>query len=260
MNEQQQATQGTESAPWTASITDETLRGYVQNKGFQGPEDLAKSYLNLEKLMGAPKERILKLPETNDAPEWGEIWGKLGRPEDPKGYELQFDGDASFADRFAGVMHKAGIPKPAAQALNAEWNNYVSELMAEEQKAQEARTTQEMQQLRQDWGKDFETHVEFSRRAGREFGLNEDQFKAIEQALGPLATMKLFHGIGSKVGEAKPFHAGNGAGSQFSMTREQAMARRQALMNDRDWSARFLNGGANERAEMDKLVQAIAGG
>ncbi|MBP6748420.1 MAG: hypothetical protein KA144_02170 [Xanthomonadaceae bacterium] len=246
--------------PWFSGIQDEGLRGYVQTKGFKDPAALADSYRNLEKLQGVPQDRLLKLPERSDDPAWGDVHKRLGRPDDAKGYELQFEGDPAFAERFGGAFHKAGLSKDQAKALNAEWNGYVSEMIEADKRDRETRDATEMQELKTKWGGTYEENVEAGRRAGREFGLSEDEFQQISGSLGSGKTLELFQRIGAKLGEAKPFDpSGSGGGSGFGMTPEAARARIQTLAGDKDWTAKYLSGGAAEADEMSRL-QVIANG
>src|SRR5690606_18358521 len=71
----------TTATDWTSGFSDD-LKGFVQNKGFKDPASVLDSYRNLEKLMGTPKERLLRLPENmDDANAMGEIYTRLGRPQ-----------------------------------------------------------------------------------------------------------------------------------------------------------------------------------
>jgi len=247
--------------PWFSGIQDEGLRGYVQTKGFKDPAALADSYRNLEKLQGVPQDRLLKLPERSDDPAWGDVHKRLGRPDDAKGYELQFDGDPAFAERFGGAFHKAGLSKDQAKALNTEWNGYVNEMIEADKRDRETRDATEMQELKTKWGETFDGNVEAGRRAGREFGLSEEEFKQISGSLGSGKTLELFQRIGAKLGEAKPFDpSGSGGAGGFGMTPEAARARIEALGNDREWVARYLNGGASEKEEMGRLEIIKNGG
>ena len=247
---------------WYAGIADEGLRGYVQTKGFKDPGALAESYRNLEKLQGVPQERLLKLPEKADDPAWADVHARLGRPEKPEGYELKFDGDDAFAKRMAEAMHKAGIPKAAAGTLNEEWNKYVTELIQQDEQARTQKDAAELTELKSStkWGAKFDENAELARRAGREFGLSEDEFKAISASMGSGKTLELFHRIGAKLGEAAPFNpAGGGGGGGFGLSAEGAKARIQSLMGDNDWTAKYLNGGAAEKDEMTRLQKIAAG-
>lgn len=247
-------------APWYSGIADEGLRGYVQNKAFKDPAALAESYRNLEKLQGVPQERLLKLPERSDDPAWGDVYTRLGKPAEAKEYGLQFEGDPAFAERFSGVFHEANITKPQAAKLNEAWNSYVAELLQQEEQARTQKDEAEMAELRTKWGQTFDQNAELGRRAGREFGLSEDEFKAISASLGSGKTLELFQRIGSKLGEAAPFDpAGTGGRNGFGMTPEQAKSRISALTADKDWGSKYLSGGVAEREEMERLQKIAAG-
>lgn len=253
---------GDNGTPWYTGIPDEGLRGYAQTKGFKDPGAVLDSYRNLEKLVGVPQERLLKLPERSDDPAWGDVYGRLGRPADAKGYGLKFEGDPAFADRFGGVFHEAGLSTAQGAKLNEAWNSYVSEMIAEDTKAREQKDAAEMTELRGKWGATFDQNAELGRRAGREFGLSEEQFKAISGALGSGATLELFQRIGTKLAEPAAFgnESGGGGGSSFGLTPESARARIDALKQDQAWAGRYLAGGTQEREEMDRLQKIAWGG
>jgi hypothetical protein len=102
--------------PWYASIADESLRGRAELSKFDTPEKVLSAYVNLEKHIGVPPDRLLKLPETPDAPEWAEIKARipgLEVPAEAKDYELPipegFNADyagavAANAERARGVQ------------------------------------------------------------------------------------------------------------------------------------------------------------
>ena len=85
--------------PWTAGLDADTA-GYVQNKGWGTVPDVVTSYRNLEKLLGVPKDQIIQLPKAEDKEAWGQVFNRLGRPEDPKNYEfgLPKEADPAFVE------------------------------------------------------------------------------------------------------------------------------------------------------------------
>lgn len=249
---------------WFDSIPDAELKGFAQTKGWKDPASVVDGYRNLEKLIGAPKERVLKLPEKPDDPGWGEVWGKLGRPEKPESYELPIPeghGDPEFAKGIAEVMHKHGVPKGAAHALAEFNNNYVKNLIETHQREQQQKSAAELSQLKSEWGPKFDENAELSKRAAREFGVSAEQAQALEGALGTAGMLKLFNAIGSRLAEPKPLEAGGGdGGSGFGLTPEAAKARIGQLRNDREWTGKYLAGDVNARQEMERLTRIAAGG
>lgn len=246
---------------WYAGIADEGVRGFAQTKGWKYVGAVVDGYRNLEKLVGLPQERLARIPERSDDEQgWGQLYGRLGRPEKPDGYELKFEGDDAFAKSAAETMHKLGVSKGQAQGLNEFWNGHVAKLIADDKAAREQADAADITTLKSTWGADYDKHVEQGRRAGREFGLSEQEFAQVQASLGTKKTLELFQKIGAKLGEASPFNpqGGNG-GNGFGMTREGAQARIKSLMDDKDWTAKYLNGGAAEREEMGRLQQIASG-
>jgi hypothetical protein len=125
---------------WTSGLSDD-LRGYAQNKGFKDPGAVVDSYRNFEKLMGAPKERLLTLPEKSEDPAWGEVYNRLGRPLKPEEYQLSVpEGDSGeFAKAASSWFHEQGLSKKQAQGVVNKYNEHLakqSEAQATQQKAQ----------------------------------------------------------------------------------------------------------------------------
>jgi hypothetical protein len=249
---------------WFDSIPDAELKGFAQTKGWKDPASVVDGYRNLERLIGAPKERVLKLPEKPDDPGWSDVYARLGRPEKPEAYELPVPdghGDPEFAKGIAEVMHKHGVPKGAAQALAQFNNDYVGRLVEAHERQLAEKSAAELSQLKSEWGAKYDENAELSKRAAREFGVSEDQAKALEGALGTAGMLKLFNSIGSKLAEPKAFDAGGGdGGGGFGLTPEAAKARISQLRNDRDWTSRYLAGDVNARQEMERLSRVAAGG
>ena len=251
---------GASDQPWYTGIQDEGLRGYAQTKGFKDPAAVLESYRNFEKLQGVPQDRLLRLPEKDDDPAWGDIWGKLGRPAEPKEYQLQFEGDSAFADRFAEVFHKSNVTKSQARAINEAWNGYVQEMIDADTREREQRAAVEIGELRTAWGGKYDENTEMARRAARQFGVAEDDFKQIEAALGPKKSLEMFHRIGAGLGEAKSFNPEQGGGSPaFGMTAEAARARISSLTGDKDWTTKYLSGDRSAIDEMTRLQRIAAG-
>ena len=79
----------------------------------------------------------------------------------------------------------------------------------------------------------------------------------IEAGLGTRRTVELFARIGEGLAEDR-FIEGEGRPG-FGMSREQAESRIASLRRDQAWQARWMAGGADEKAEWSRLTR-IAGG
>lgn len=249
-------TANTGGPEWYATFNDDT-KGYVQSKGFKDPGAVVESYRNLEKLMGAPSERIIKLPEKFDDPNvMGPIYDKLGRPQKPEEYGLvtpKEGGDAEFTSAAAKAFYEQGLSRQQATKLTEWWNGLVASRVQAISTAKENAFNQESTKLKAEWGAAHEQNVDIGKKAAATFGITKEQIDGIEKVLGFAGTMKLFHNIGSKLGEHS-YVDGNG-GSQMGgkLTPEQAKYKLGQLSKDTDWVRRYTNGDTAAREEMEKL-------
>lgn len=252
---------------WFSSFENAELRGFAENKGWKDPGAAVESYRQLEKTIGVPPERLLRLPEKADDPGWGAIKEKLGfaAPAKPEDYGIQVPegADPQFAAKAATKLHELGVPKDMANALVAWQNGEVEAAQAAEALAQQQRSDADMVQLRQDWGGQFDASTELARRAVAEFGpsagLDADALNHMEAAMGTANFMRLWAAIGSKSGESKFVDGGDANSRAFSMSPDAAKSRIAALTQDSGWFARWNNGDVQAVDEWKRL-NIIAGG
>lgn len=255
-NPEGQASQ--ESQPsWYQEFPDE-VRGLVETKGWKSPVDAIQSYTNLEKFLGADKAgRGLVLPkEDAGADEWGQVYDRLGRPQSPEDYKLPLPENANpeFAQEAAGKFHELGLTAKQAQELT-EWFNGKSEGALSQQDNELAENAeQQMSELQQEWGKEFDANIESGRRAARQFGVGEEMLTKMENALGTKDMLKFFANVGKGVGE-DAFVEGGGSG-KFGMSPEAARVQINRLKADPEWTAKYLAGNADAKSELEKLMRA----
>lgn len=237
---------------------DEGLKGYVQNKGFEDPEALANSYMNLEKLVG--KEKIPMPKDDNDAEGWNKVYDALGRPKTAAEYKLPVpEGDnGEFAKTAGDWFHKAGISQKQAEVISTQWNAYQAEQMKQMEAAAKQQSEQDIQALRGEWGAAFDKNLNAAKSYAKEFGLNENEMNALESVLGTKRFLQAFASQGQKLGEA-PTIGLDGKTPNGPMTPAQAQARINELKTDPEWVSKYLTGSHTHKAEMDKL-QRFANG
>lgn len=246
------ATPAATGGAWYDSIQDADLRGYVQNKGWGDPVELANGYRNLEKLLGTEK---VPLPKgADDAEGWSRVYDALGRPKDASGYKIAVPegGDPEFAKAAADLFHKSGLSAQQAEAVTGWYNSQVQAQMEAQATARSQAAEQQLHALRQEWGSAWDENVNLGQRAAKQFGLNGEQLAAIEAGLGTGELLKFMARIGRGLTEHS-FESGRTTNG-FGMTPEAAQARIAALRSDRDWSAKYLSGNADARAELEKLM------
>lgn len=245
-----------EGGDWTANLS-EDLRGYVGNKGFEGPEQVVDSYRNLEKLMGAPEDRLVKLPDNDDTEGWSRVYNKLGRPADPKEYDLgDTVTDENFGEWYRSVAHELGMTQGQAKALVDKMTERGNEIQAQETMDARERAQETEKELRTEWGAAYEENLAKIDRAATELGMSNDQLSALREAMGPAEAMRFVYGLGQKMGEDVFVDGGDGTGSKGTlgaMTPEQAQSRIKQLSKDADFVERFQKGETKARDEWNRL-------
>lgn len=247
--------QSPKTPQWTDGFSDD-LKGYVENKGFRDAASVVDSYINLEKLVGVPKDRLLKVPEKlDDDASLMEIYNRLGRPEKADSYKVDVPegGDKNFASWAQNTFHELGLTQRQGEALAAKWNEYVGGLNETATTENLAKIEADNLSLKKEWGAAYEAEVGKAKQAVSEFGLDSDTIDQLENAMGFAGVMKFFNKIGSKLGEGK-FVNGEGSPSfNGSLTPQAAQARINALRQDSEFIKRFTGGDTSARDEMERL-------
>lgn len=245
---------------WTSGLN-EDLRGYVQNKGFKDVPMLADGYRSLEKFHGVPENRLVKVPEkADDAAGWEQVFSKLGRPATAKDYKIAMPekgGDPEFAEMAKGMFYDAGLTQAQADKVSAKWNDYVGSIQNTQREAHNAEFVKQETALKKEWGKAFDQNASIARKACATFGIDTPTAEKIESVLGTAGIMKLFHNIGSKLGE-DGLVIGNSRMGAGALTPAAAQARKNFLLSDPDYVTRYLSKKEPEYSEMIQLHKFIS--
>ena len=93
----------------------------------------------------------------------------------------------------------------------------------------------------------------------RALGLDADTISKLESVVGYEKVMEAFRLIGSKIGEDRFITNEQKGGAQGVMTRDQALARKNDLKNDKAFVDKFLAGDAGSIREMAALDRLLTG-
>ena len=151
----------TTQTTWKDSIS-ETYRNDPNIEKFTEIDALAKSYINATKMIGQDK---LVIPNNNSTEEhWDEVYTKLGRPESADKYSLDAKSEVVNLDEnaiksFAEQSHKLGLNNKQAQGILEFYKNNMEGTAQQSKIDTETAQVQAEQQLRQEWGRDFESKV-----------------------------------------------------------------------------------------------------
>jgi hypothetical protein len=149
------------TSSWKDSISEE-YRADPSIEKFTEIDALAKSYINATKMIGQDK---IVIPTKNSSQEaWDEAYAKLGRPESADKYALDVKSDVvPFDDTaiksFAEQSHKLGLNNKQAQGILEFYKNNMEGSAQQAKIDTETAQSQAEQQLRQEWGRDFEGKV-----------------------------------------------------------------------------------------------------
>ena len=159
----------TETAPSTISSTSswkdsisEEYRVDPNIEKFTEIDALAKSYINATKMIGQDKVVIPNNNSTDD--QWNEVYAKLGRPESADKYALDINSEVVNLDEgaiksFTENAHQLGLNNKQAQGILEFYKNSMEGTAQQSAIDTETAQSQSEQQLRQEWGRDFDGKV-----------------------------------------------------------------------------------------------------
>jgi hypothetical protein len=147
---------------WKDSISEEFRKDPSIEK-FTEIDALAKSYINATRMIGQDKIVIPTKNSTQEA--WDEAYAKLGRPETADKYNLKIESDIVKMDEnaiksFAEQSHKLGLNNQQAEGILDFYKNNMEGTAQQSKIDTETAQAQSEQQLRQEWGRDFDAKVQ----------------------------------------------------------------------------------------------------
>ena len=248
-----------------AETLPEAIRGEAAFADIKSLDDLAKSYLNAQKLIGVPKDKLLRLPDAPDAAEWGDVWNRLGRPESPDKYDLKTpDGiqeDPAFKNGFLSRAHEAGLNgRQAAQLFDWYIGEATTRMSAAQAEARQ-RADSQIAALKTEWGTAFDQKLETAKLALAHYG-GEDLAKYLnETGLGnDPRVARMFARMGEQLREDGVIGRGGPAGNFLSPAEAQQQINK--LSADPAFSKAYLDkrhpGHADAVARMQQLYEQKA--
>lgn len=257
--------------PWFDGAAPEEI-GYLQNRGEdkktarEAALAAGKSHREAEKLLGAPADKIVRLPnDPNDAEGWRQVQRKLGAPADAKEYDfstVKFSDGSPLDDKFVSLMREQAIGLGLSKDKAAAHVQAVVKFMdaAENADATEmqGKIAAEKTKLATNWGPNYEANLFVAKQAATKLGVTSEELTALGNTIGFAKTMELFRNVGTKIGEDK-FVLSQAPGGNGIMTKEQAVDRKSSLMKDEVWVKAYLGGDAAKKAEMTALNTMIVG-
>jgi hypothetical protein len=137
----------------------------------------------------------------------------------------------------------------------AEWNNqYASTMSVQQQEAYKQTIAAENDALKREWGQAYDQEIGMAKYAAKALGLLPEKIDKLVGSLGFSDLMRTMANIGKRIGEDK-FVSGDSNGGNGVLTPAGAQARIKQLQGDKEWTAKYLSGNIQTRAEMERLMQ-----
>lgn len=226
----------------------EAFRANPVFKDIASVEALAKSYDGAARLVGLDKGQVLRLPASEDAPEWGEVFTRLGRPETPDKYEFpELPGALveGVEPAARAAFHQMGLSAKQAKGVMEMYGSQVQ--AAETQRLAKAEQMEAAVEadLKREWGDGFGDRLLAAQTAIREFG-GAELGKLMNEARMPDGTrlgnhpllIKAFAAAGARIAEPGDLRGGSGGGSDpAGFTPEEAHAEIKRLTTDAEFHA-----------------------
>lgn len=250
-----------------SGIEDEGVRGLMETKGYDSYEKLATAYSHLNALnKGSPN--VVALPgDDADDKAMGDFWGKLGRPDDPTGYDIQLPEGTQVDEEFFGKakewMHGIGLNSKQANAFIGKYQEYVTERMANETTANDRAQDAAVEELKKEFGDDLDDAILRGKNVIKAFNFDDEMLDGVEKAIGAPALMKMLAKMGEKIGKEDVRIDGvdkNG----FGKSAPEMRARQETMRGNPEIVAALTNPNdpnhKRYKAEWDEIVLALAKG
>jgi hypothetical protein len=214
------------SANFLDAISEE-YRGDPSIKSFTNVNDMAKTIIHAQRLIGAEK---IPLPgKTATDEDWANVWSRLGRPQAPSEYELKFENPV-FADNelesFKQSAFEAGLNNRQVERMAKFLDEAVSGARSSRSEMTEKAVYEAEQELRQEFGQAFDQRMALALNAATQLLGDASLLDEIELADGRMLgdhpqIVRMFAKLAEQIGEDQLL----GETSELIMTPQEATQR-----------------------------------
>ena len=217
----------------------EELREHPSISPIKDVENLARSYVNAQRLIGADKIAVPVNPTDEDL---DRIYDRLGRPETPKDYSFDVDGSViteELATDYADVAHKLRLTPDQAKGVLDYYRSSVEQTGEQSLELAEAAKEQTVESLRSEWGRAFDQKVEAAAKTAQEFA-DPEMFNITLADGSKLGDNAEFIKAFAKIADFRQSVTSEDTVAEMSqsnvMTPATAQAEIDAIMNDKSHS------------------------
>ena len=236
------------------SLIPESFKEEKSLENFDNMEDLLKSYLHAQKMVGADKIPVPNKFATDE--DWKEVFTRLGAPKTPEDYKYSFkddEVDPKQLKTFNETAHRLGLLPKQAEALVKYYNN-INQSHSEQLEAQ-AITAQEKTEadLKKEFGPQFNKRLDQAKRLatntlGEEF-LNNTVLKDGSRLGDNLEVIKAFSNLADKLSEDEVV---KGEGSEYQTAKD---IEKQIDELTQQGSAYWQNQHPNHKKAVDEVLK-----
>jgi hypothetical protein len=157
---------------------------------FNSVSSLAKSYLNLERMLSKDK---MPIPTDNDGDEvWDQAYKALGRPETPDGYEAPEGLPPEAKEQTDKIFHEAGLSQKQASKLYANIAQALESASQNEEQSSQASVESAIQSLESEFGPRggdaYQQALDKAQTVAKHLGLDVAEFWTMPGFAGKLAS------------------------------------------------------------------------
>jgi len=164
------------------NLIPEDIRQHPSLSPIKDVENLARSYVNAQRLIGADKVPMPVNPTDEDL---DRIYDRLGRPESPDKYGISPDGNIITEERateYADIAHRLRLTPDQAQGVLDYYRSVAENDLTSMTNANAQALEQSAAELQAEWGDNYDTKIQSAQKV-------VDQFEA-----GSIMEMQLADG------------------------------------------------------------------
>lgn len=241
----------------------EKIRGEAAFKDIKSLDALADSYYNAQKLLGVPKDQILRLPTSDKPEDWAPVYDKLGRPTKPEEYKFTLkDGqkiEPEFQKSLTAKAHELGVSNKALDGLTSWFLETAGAASAAEQAKQNSEVSAASQALKTEWGQAYDAKINDGIAVVDFLDKNYPGLKANLDAskLGNNPSLAKFFADYATMLREDGKLTGRASGSSGLQSPAEAQQSIAALQQDKTFMATYMNRSAPGHKEAVQRMQAL---
>ena len=218
------------SGPWHVGLgLDADLSKWLGDKGYDSPQAAFAAHREIERWQG----RAIELPGADAAPaQWDRIYNRLGRPERPEEYAVDFGGDVGEQEKayVLSALHGLGLTQKQVEGLY----QFQVERIARANKAAEVAKNrvieEDFKKLDAEWGVDKDRNDEIAKRAVRALGLEAGELDMLGEAMKSHAAIwRVMRKVGQRLGEDRSIGR---AESRLAASKAEALSKIESIRAD----------------------------